>query len=198
MRFLGDSELAHDPVVLAMTVHTQQLGILSLLGLLMLVGWSAIALALGSRDGAFRAVGGTVSKRGGNTTVIVVGGPYASAAIVVQDPTEISPGAGHAASTPGEVPGALPATDHPAAPDDVSALLAEPDLIADSTIASGSAVFDGSVVLDGSVVFDGSVVLDGSVVMEADRILADAAALEELWRLPAVTAEQRQTVGKQA
>lgn len=208
-----------------MTAHAERVGVLALLGLLMLVGWSAIALGMAADSGAHvsRTMGGVVSKRDGATT-IVIGGPFASAAIVVPN-EEPSIGTGYAAAVyadgtsdavPDYVPdeivtGQLPAVFGSVSLSDTSGLVEAADLIDSSALPDESdflmdtAAFDGaafeSAVFDGAgsddAGFDGPSPFEGAVVMEADQILADSAALEELWRLPAVTAEQRQTVGKQ-
>jgi hypothetical protein len=160
-----------------MTAHAERVGVLALLGVLMLVGWCAVALGVSADagTGTARSVGAVVSKRDGSTT-IVVGGPFAAAAIVVPD---------------------SPAPTGEAA-----------DQLADA--AAGDAVIEGLPIVFGSIaIFNSTPVpepaapvvagFDGSaVVVEADRILADSAALEELWRLPAATADQRQPVTKQA
>jgi hypothetical protein len=120
--------------------------VLVLLALLMMVGWCAFALGVSANSEATgaRTVGAVVSKRDGSTT-IVIGGPFAAAAIVVShDPEPVAAGAR--------------ADEHPDAVPDAIAV---------------------------------------SAVLEAEKILADSAALEELWRLPAATADQRGPVAKQ-
>jgi hypothetical protein len=67
-----------------------------------------------------------------------------------------------------------------------------PDVVAASDLP---AVF-GTVPVP-SAVPDFAVIPALSVAAEADKILADSAALEELWRLPAATADQREPVAEQ-
>jgi hypothetical protein len=134
-----------------------------------------------------RTVGGVVSKREGSTT-IVIGGPFASAAIVVPDEPAPRAGPVYADRTSDAD---LPARDLPA----VFGSVALPDA---SALLDAAALLDASALPGEADLVGDAASFDGSVVMEADRILADSAALEDLWRLPAVTEEQRQTVGKQA
>ena len=163
-----------------------------LLGLLMLVGWSAVALGIAADSGTqgSRTMGGVVSKRDGSTT-IVIGGPFASAAIVVPDGPEPASGASAPSdatisdAVPDALAGDLPAVFGSVTIPDTPAGLEQPALL-DASALPGEADF----VTDPAA-------LDDSVLQEADRILADSAALEELWRLPAATEEQRQAVGKQ-
>jgi hypothetical protein len=151
--------------VLALTAHAERVGVLAVLGVLVLVGWCTVALGVSAASEASgaRTVGAVVSKRNGSTT-IVVGGPFAAAAIVVPN---------------GPEPGV-----------DVAA-----DDSCDRVVAKDLPVIFGSIAI-----FESSAVPEPepAVVVEADRILAASAALEELWRLPAATADQRQPVTKQA
>jgi hypothetical protein len=149
--------------VLALTAHAERVGVLAVLGVLVLVGWCTVALGVSAASEASgaRTVGAVVSKRNGSTT-IVVGGPFAAAAIVVPN---------------GPEPGV-----------DVAA-----DDSCDRVVAKDLPVIFGSIAI-----FESSAEPEPAVVVEADRILAASAALEELWRLPAATADQRQPVTKQA
>lgn len=179
---------------------------LALLGLLMLCGWCAVAIGVSTDSGAggARTVGAVVSKRGGSTT-IVVGGPFAAAAIVVTNDPE--PGAD-----------AVPADEHSDAATtwELPVIFGSVAIFDSSDGPDRSAVADDSYPADGvptpdvPAAYDAAMLLDGvstpaplgfdgaGVITEADRILADSAALEELWRLPAATADQRAPVTKQA
>jgi hypothetical protein len=204
-----------------MTAHAERVGVLALLGVLMLVGWCAVALgvAADSNESGARAVGAVVSKREGSTT-IVIGGPFAAAAIVVAnapDQPDAVPADESSDAAPRVVSndhpvifGSVAIFSSPAAPDGVTVANAVPDGVpaadvpaadvpaADVPAADFPAAHDAAMLLDG-VSAPESAGSDGSaVIMEADRILADSAALEELWRLPAATAEQRRPVTKQA
>lgn len=170
---------------------------LALLGVLMLVGWCAVALGVSadSAAGASRTVGAVVSKRHGSTT-IVVGGPFAAAAIVVSN----APGPEADAVPADGSPDAITAEDQPVVFGSVAIFHTSPlsDTAASDEVPDLPAAHDAAMLLDGvsplePAGFDGS-----AVVMEAERILADSAALEELWRQPAATADQRLPVTKQA
>jgi hypothetical protein len=151
-----------------MTAHAERVGVLVLLALLMMLGWCAFALGVSADSEATgaRTIGAVVSKRDGSTT-IVIGGPFAAAAIVVShDPEPVA---------------ARARADEPS------------DAVPDAIVASAVPTVSG-----GTAVPDTSAVPDVSVAEEAEKILADSAALEELWRLPAATADQRGPVAKQA
>lgn len=189
-----------------MTAHAERVGVLALLGVLMLVGWCAVALGMAadSRADGTRTVGAVVSKREGSTT-IVIGGPFAAAAIVVSNPSGPDADAAPADGSPD----AMTSQDLPVVFGSVVIFRSSP--VPDPAVPDGAAaVAEGAPEPDLPLAHDAAMLLDGvvaaepagfdgaAVVMEADRILADSAALEELWRLPAATADQRLPVIKQA
>lgn len=194
--------MAYHPVVLAMTAHAERMGVLALLGTLMLVGWCAVALALAADSGesGARAVGAVVSKRQSCTT-IVIGGPFAAAAIVVSnspDPTDAVPvddtsdaGPRVVADDQRVIFGSVAISSSWAVPDATDADVVVPGSVPDYVPAADvPAARDAAMLLDKvsepePVGFDGA-----AVIVEADRILVESAALEVLWRMPAATAEQ--------